>query len=74
MAKEKAKIDKITKPVEAEEREFFDPAMAVEGTKELTPDPATSPEEEETLKRKVKSESVSINDLLPQLRKKGMRI
>jgi hypothetical protein len=68
MAKEKAKGYEMTKKKEDDEKEFADPEIGVEGTKSEVDD-----EEAATAKKK-QPESITIDGILPLMRKKGMKI
>jgi len=74
MAKDKAKDDVITKKKEDDEKkdgekEFAGKDMAVEGTKAAVADDTKDPKAE-----KDPNKPLTIGDLLPGLRAKGMRI
>jgi hypothetical protein len=65
MSKDKAIATPLTKKAKDEDKEFSGADMTVEGTKGLEEKPAPKPEREKPL---------TIGDLLPGLRAKGMKI
>lgn len=63
--KKAAKDEELTKTAEGKEKEFASPDMAIEGVKDAAKETKTAP---------VAGKPLTIGDLLPGLRKKGMKI